>query len=128
MIAKEQLEELVRLYDQFRGAFDPWAPEVLIRIVHRDEAEMGSTGYQPVPVGNLPTGRGRARCRRGHAAWASSRSHPSAGLVARRDGQVARATHSSMLQSLHATHAPDVPYPEFRRYAVQTCKDRLRKN
>ena len=29
MIAKEQIEELVRLYDQFHGAFDPLLPEVL---------------------------------------------------------------------------------------------------
>ena len=26
MIAKEQIEELVRLYDQFHGAFDPLLP------------------------------------------------------------------------------------------------------
>jgi len=29
MIAKEQLAELVRLYDQFHGAFNPLLPEVL---------------------------------------------------------------------------------------------------
>ena len=29
MIAKEQIEELVRLYDQFHGAFNPLLPEVL---------------------------------------------------------------------------------------------------
>ena len=29
MISKEQIEELVRLYDQFHGAFDPLLPEVL---------------------------------------------------------------------------------------------------
>jgi hypothetical protein len=28
MIAKEQIEELVRLYDQFHGAFDPLLPVV----------------------------------------------------------------------------------------------------
>ena len=29
MIAREQIEELARLYDQFHGAFDPLLPEVL---------------------------------------------------------------------------------------------------
>ena len=68
MIATEQLEELVRLYDQFHGAFNPFLPEVL-------EAE--------------------------------------------------RAFFEK-LQTLHATHAADVPFHEFRHYAVQKCKDYLR--
>ena len=68
MIAKEQIEELVRLYDQFHGAFDPLLPEVL-------EAE--------------------------------------------------RAFFEK-LQTLHATHAADLPFHEFRRYALQKCKDHLR--
>ena len=33
-----------------------------------------------------------------------------------------------MLRSLHATHAPDVPFDEFRRYAVKQCKLYLWKN
>ena len=68
MIAKEQIEELVRLYDQFHGAFNPLLPEVL-------EAER---------------------------------------------------SFFEKLQTLHTTHAADVPFHEFRRYAVQKCKDRLR--
>ena len=31
------------------------------------------------------------------------------------------------LLTLHATHAADVPFNEFRRHAVQKCKDFLRK-
>ena len=68
MITTEQLEELVRLYDQFQGAFNPLLPEVL-------ESE--------------------------------------------------RAFFEK-LQTLNATHAADVPFHEFRRYAVQKCKEYLR--
>ena len=32
------------------------------------------------------------------------------------------------LQTLHATQAADVPFHEFRRYAVQKCKEHLRHN
>lgn len=32
------------------------------------------------------------------------------------------------LESLHATHAADVPVQEFRRYAVLKCKEHLRHN
>jgi hypothetical protein len=32
------------------------------------------------------------------------------------------------LQTLHATHAADVPFQEFRRYAVWQCKLYLRRN
>ena len=69
MISKEQIEVLVRLYDQFHGAFDPLLPEVL-------EAE--------------------------------------------------RAFFEK-LQTLHATHAADVPFREFRRYAVEKCNEHLRQ-
>ncbi|PYJ03868.1 MAG: hypothetical protein DME25_11065 [Verrucomicrobia bacterium] len=33
-----------------------------------------------------------------------------------------------LLRTLHVTHAPDVPYDEFRRYAVRKCKLYLSKN
>jgi hypothetical protein len=33
-----------------------------------------------------------------------------------------------LLNTLHNTHAPDVPYDEFRRYAVRKCKLYLWKN
>ena len=33
-----------------------------------------------------------------------------------------------LLKSLHVTHAPDLPFQEFRRYAVRQCKLFLRKN
>jgi hypothetical protein len=68
MISQAQIEELVRLYDQFHGAFNPLLPEVLA-------AE--------------------------HAFF-------------------------EKLQTLHATHAADVPFHEFRRYAVMKCKEYLR--
>lgn len=32
------------------------------------------------------------------------------------------------LQTLHATHASDVSFREFRRYAVEKCKEHLRHN
>ena len=32
------------------------------------------------------------------------------------------------LESLHSIHAIDVPFHEFRRYAVRKCKEYLRKN
>ena len=32
------------------------------------------------------------------------------------------------LHLLHATHAADVPFHAFRRYAVRKCKEFLRKN
>jgi hypothetical protein len=32
------------------------------------------------------------------------------------------------LHSLHASHAADLPFQEFRRYAVQKCKEHLRHN
>ena len=70
MISKEQIEELVRLYDQFHGAFNPLLPEVL-------EAEQ---------------------------------------------------LFFEKFRTLHATHATDLPFPEFRRYAVQKCKEHLRHN
>ena len=35
----------------------------LARMFHTGFLQMGGTGYQPVPVGNLPTRLGRARCR-----------------------------------------------------------------
>ena len=70
MISKGQIEELVRLYDQFHGAFNPLLPEVL-------EAERAFL---------------------------------------------------EELQTLHATHAADLPFHEFRRHAVQKCKDSLRHN
>ena len=33
-----------------------------------------------------------------------------------------------LLHTLHGTHAADVPFDEFRRYAVYQCKLYLRKN
>ena len=33
-----------------------------------------------------------------------------------------------LLRSLRVTHAPDLPFQEFRRYAVRQCKLYLRKN
>ena len=70
MISEAQVRELFHLYDQFHGALNPLAPEIL-------EAE--------------------------------------------------RAFFAK-LESLHTTHAPDVPFHEFRRYAVRKCKEYLRKN
>ena len=34
----------------------------------------------------------------------------------------------TLLRSLHDTHAADLPFHEFRRYAVRQCKLYLRKN
>ena len=40
----------------------------------------------------------------------------------------AEAAFFERLQSLHAAQAPDLPFPEFRRYAVWQCKLYLRRN
>ena len=53
---------------------------------------MGSTGNLPVPTGNLPTGTSEAYIDQSGAGWQSDAFFHSAGLVAQRDGQVARAT------------------------------------
>ena len=34
----------------------------------------------------------------------------------------------ALLRALHNTHAADLPFHEFRRYAVRQCKLSLRKN
>ena len=53
----------------------------------------GGPGYQPVLLGNLPSGReGGLRCSTS-AGWANGAPAPSSGLVARRHRQVACATY-----------------------------------
>jgi hypothetical protein len=34
----------------------------------------------------------------------------------------------ALLHQLHITHAPELPFNEFRRYAIRECKLFLRKN
>lgn len=38
------------------------------------------------------------------------------------------AAEKAFYHALHAAHAADLPFPEFRRYAVWQCKLYLRKN
>jgi hypothetical protein len=33
-----------------------------------------------------------------------------------------------MLETLYATHAPDLPFDNFRRAAIEQCREYLRKN
>ena len=40
----------------------------------------------------------------------------------------AEADFYELLRTLHSSHAADIPYDEFRRYAVYQCKLYLRKN
>jgi len=54
---------------------------------------MGGTGYQPVLVGNLPTRVDKDTLLRRRQSDAGSLTSLPAGLVARRNGQVARSTH-----------------------------------
>ena len=70
MISRDQIAELFKLYSEFHGAIDPFAPDVL----------------------------------------------------------KAEESFYERLHSLHSTHAADVPFAEFRRYAVRQCKLYLRKN
>jgi len=53
---------------------------------------MGSTGETPVPVGDSPTGTSGASAPRAGAGLQNDALSHSAGLVAQRHGQVARAT------------------------------------
>src|ERR1019366_10271164 len=56
----------------------------------------GSTGDSPVPVGDSPTGRAGTRASQTSAGLPTDASGRSAGLVARRDGPVARATQEQV--------------------------------
>jgi cation/acetate symporter len=56
---------------------------------------LGSTGYQPVPPGNLPGGTGATPLATTNAALAQNASPHSAGHVAQQDGLVARSTQDT---------------------------------
>lgn len=40
----------------------------------------------------------------------------------------AESDFHALLRKLHTTHALDLPYEEFRRFAIRECKLFLRKN
>jgi alanyl-tRNA synthetase/REP element-mobilizing transposase RayT len=74
-----------------------WTPDIeaLSPYVPLSERK-GSTGDSPVPVGDSPTGMAGTRASQPHAGLPTDASGRSAGLVARRDGPVARATQEQV--------------------------------
>jgi alanyl-tRNA synthetase/REP element-mobilizing transposase RayT len=76
-----------------------WTPEIeawqpYVSISARQRA--GSTGYQPVPPNNLPGGTGMVPASSSNAGLQSDAPSHSAGPVAQRHGQVARATQEEV--------------------------------
>jgi alanyl-tRNA synthetase len=74
-----------------------WTPDIeaLSPYVPLSERK-GSTGDSPVPVGDSPTGMAGTRASQTNAGLPTDASGRSAGLVARRDGPVARATQEQV--------------------------------
>jgi membrane protein DedA with SNARE-associated domain len=61
--------------------------------LRRGLSDLGGTGYQPVPLGNLPSGTSEATLHPAIRAWSIGLPQRSVRLVADRGGQFARATH-----------------------------------
>jgi hypothetical protein len=84
----------------------------------KGEQWKGSIGNLPVPVGNLPTGTGGADINQSGAGLLINDFFHSAGLVAQRHGQVARATQKDGIHGLwsfiffwHSTKNSEEPNP-----------------
>ncbi len=86
---------------------EAWSPYVSL------SARKGSTGDSPVPVGDPPTGMGVTSVSQTNAGLQKDARSPSAGLVARQDGQVARATQEQIATDIAARKGStgDSPVP-----------------